>query len=335
MKFCVFGAGAVGGFVGGMMARSGAEVSLIARGEHLAAIRRDGLKVVAGDEEFTAAAVATDRPADLGKQDVIFLSTKAHALADAAAAMEPLIGSDTVVVAAQNGLPFWYFHAHGGPHDGRTLQSVDPGGRIAAGIGCRRALGCVITSSNEVAAPGIVRNIGNRTFALGEPGGSLSDRLRRVAAAMEAAGLEAPLHSNIRNEIWVKLWGNVSFSCMAALTTARLGPLVERPDLARLAVAVMEEVREVGEALGVTFRDSIDGRIAGTRQVAGHKTSILQDLERGRPMEVDAIAGSVVELARLLGVETPTVDLIYALLRQRAREAGLYPETGFDPLAST
>lgn len=335
MKFCVFGAGAVGGFVGGMMARSGAEVSLIARGQHLAAIRRDGLKVVAGDEEFTAAAAATDRPDDLGEQDVIFLSTKAHALADAAEAMEPLIGNGTVVVAAQNGLPFWYFHAHGGPHDGHVLQSVDPGGRIAAGIGCSRVLGCVITSSNEVVAPGIVRNVGNRNFALGEPGGSLSSRLRRVAAAMEAAGLEAPLHTAIRNEIWVKLWGNVSFSCMAALTTARLGPLVERPDLAQLAVAIMEEVREVGEALGATFRDSIDGRIAGTRQVAGHKTSLLQDLERGRPMEVDAIAGSVVESARLLGVETPMIDLIYALLRQRAREAGLYPETGFDPLAST
>ena len=335
MKFCVFGAGAVGGFVGGMMARSGTEVSLIARGEHLAAMRRDGLKVVAGNEEFTATATATDRPADLGKQDVIFLSTKAHALADAAAAMEPLIGSDTVVVAAQNGLPFWYFHAHGGPHDGRTLQSVDPGGGIAARIGCRRVLGCVITSSNEVVAPGIVRNIGNRSFALGEPDGALSARLRRVAAAMEAAGLEAPLHTAIRNEIWVKLWGNVSFSCMAALTTARLGPLTERPDLARLGIAIMEEVRAVGETLDVTFRDSIDGRIASTRQVAGHKTSLLQDLEQGRPMEVDAIAGSVVELARLFGVETPMIDLIYALLRQRAREAGLYPETGFDPLAPT
>ena len=335
MKFCVFGAGAVGGFVGGMMAQSGAEVSLIARGEHLAAMRRGGLKVVVGGEEFTAFATATDRPADLGVQDAIFLSTKAHALADAAAAMQPLLGGDTVVVAAQNGLPFWYFHAHGGPHDGRTLQSVDPGGGIAAGIGCRRVLGCVITSSNEVVAPGVVRNVGNRSFVLGEPGGSLSDRLRRVSAAMKAAGLEAPLHTAIRNEIWVKLWGNVSFSCMAALTTARLGPLVERPDLKRLSVAIMEEVQKVGEALGVTFRDSIDGRIASTRKVAGHRTSLLQDLERGRPMEVDAIAGSVVELARLLGVETPTIDLIYALLRQRAREAGLYPETGFDPLAST
>lgn len=334
MKFCVFGAGAVGGFVGGMMARTEAEVSLVARGAHLDAIRADGLSVATPDEEFTVTVAASDDPADLGVQDVVFLSVKAYALADAAKAISPLLGPDTVVVSAQNGIPFWYFHGHGGPLDGHVLQSADPGGRIAAAIGCERVVGCVIDSSNEVTAPGSVRNLGNRGFRLGEPDRSRSGRLAQVAAALEAAGLDVTQHDEIRNAVWVKMWGNVSFSSMAVLTTSRLGPLVERDDLRALGIAIMEEVQTIGEALGVTFDAAIADRIEGTRRVAGHKTSILQDLERGRPMEVDGITGAVVEIGRLLGIDTPTIDLIYALIRQRAREAGLYPETGFDPLAS-
>ncbi|MEX2455028.1 MAG: 2-dehydropantoate 2-reductase [Rhodospirillaceae bacterium] len=337
MKFCVFGAGAVGGFVGGMVARSaaetGAEVSLVARGAHLDAMRRDGLTVETPDETFTVRPVATGDAAELGPQDVVFLSAKAWSLGDAAAAMQPLLGPDTVVVSAQNGIPFWYFHAHGGPLEDRTLQSVDPGGRIAAAIGCDRVVGCVITSSNSVDAPGRVRNIGNRVFALGEPDRSRSERAARIAALLEQSGLSAPVQDDIRGDVWVKMWGNVSFSPMAALTMSRLGPLVERADLRALGTAIMEEVQSVGEALGVTFGATIASRIEGTRRVAGHKTSILQDLERGRPMEVDGITGAVVELGRLLGVATPRIDLAYALLRQRARSAGLYPETGFDPLA--
>lgn len=337
MKFCVFGAGAVGGFVGGMMARSaaetGAEVSLVARGAHLAAIRADGLRVATPDEEFAVAVAATDDPAALGAQDVVFLSVKAHALGAAADAIRPLLGPETVVVSAQNGIPFWYFHAHGGKLDGHVLQTVDPGGRIAAAIGCERVVGCVINSSNEVVEPGVIRNIGHRVFALGEPDRSRSDRLLRIAAALEAAGLEAPVHDDIRDEMWVKMWGNVSFSPMAVLTMSRLGPLVERDELRALGTTIMEEVKAVGEALGATFHAKIAERIEGTRRVAGHKTSILQDLERGRPMEVDGITGAVVELGRLLGVATPMVELVYALMRQRAREAGLYPEIGFDPLA--
>ena len=332
MKFCVFGAGAVGGFVGGMVARSGAEASLVTRGDHLAAIRAGGLEVIAGDEQFTVRIPATDRPEELGPQDVVFMAVKAHGLAAAARAIGPLIGPETVIVSAQNGIPFWYFHAHGGPFDGRALRTVDPGGAIASAIGCERVIGCVITSSNEVARPGVVRNIGNRVFALGEPDGSSSERLAAVASAMEEAGLRAPVHAEIRNELWVKIWGNVSFSPMAALTMARLGPLVEHEDLRHLAIAVMREVQAVGEALGVTFTQDIQSRIDGTFEVPGHKTSLLQDLERGRPMEVDGITGAVVELGRLAGVPTPTINLVYALLRSRAREAGLYPETGFDPL---
>jgi len=335
MKFCVFGAGAVGGFVGGMVARGGADVSLVARGVHLSALQANGLKIVTPDEEFAVDVPATDRPADLGVQDVVFLSAKAHALTVAAEAMRPLIGPDTVVVSAQNGIPFWYFHAHGGELDGHTLQTVDPGGRIATAIGNERVIGCVITSSNTVEAPGVVRNIGNRVFALGEPDGSQSGRLAEISALLEAAGLSAPSGGDIRSEVWVKMWGNVSFSPMAVLTMSKLGPLVEGEDLRALGVAIMEEVQTVGEALGVDFTSTIESRLEGTRRVAGHKTSILQDLEAGRPMEVDGITGAVVELGRLVGVETPMIDLIYALMRQRAREAGLYPEIGIDPLAFT
>ena len=336
MKFCVFGAGAVGGFVGGMMVHAGhAEVSLITRGDHQAAIQTDGLRLRRGDVEFTVTPAATDTPADLGVQDVIFVTAKAHALSVAADAMQPLIGPDTVVVAAQNGIPFWYFYGHGGNLDGHTLQTVDPGGKIAGAIGCQRVIGCVITSSNTVEAPGIVRNIGNQVFALGEPDGSSSDRIRKISDALIKSGLEAPIFDELRNEVWLKLWGNVSWSTMAALTTSRLGPLVEQPDLQQLGVDIMKEMQEVAEALGITFREGIDSRIEGTKKVAGHKTSILQDLEAGRSMEVDGIAGAVVELGRMLDIETPMVDLIYALLRQRARAGGQYPEIDFDPLRGT
>ena len=265
-------------------------------------------------------------------QDIIFVTAKAHSLGVVAEAMQPLLGPDTVVVAAQNGIPFWYFHAHGGTFDGHTLQTVDRGGRIAELIGCERVIGCVITSSNALEEPGVVRNIGNQIFALGEPDGSASERIDSVSRTLASCGLEAPMFKDLRNEVWLKLWGNVSWSTMAALTTSRLGPLVEQMDLQKLGVAIMSEMQTVAETLGITFREGIDSRIEGTKKVAGHKTSILQDLEAGRPMEVDGIAGAVVELGRLVNVETPMVDLIYALLRQRARASDQYPEIGFDPL---
>ena len=233
----------------------------------------------------------------------------------------------------RTGIPFWYFHAHGGDLEGHTLQTVDPGGRIANAIGNERVIGCVITSSNTVEAPGSVRNIGNRVFALGEPDRTQSQRLSDIASLLESAGLTAPTGGDIRSEVWVKMWGNVSFSPMAVLTMSKLGPLVEGEELQALGIAIMEEVQAVGEALGVEFTATIADRLDGTRRVAGHKTSILQDLEAGRPMEVDGITGAVVELGRLLDVETPMIDLIYGLMRQRARSAGLYPEIGIDPLA--
>ena len=334
MKFCVFGAGAIGGFVGGMVARGGAEVSLIARGRHLAAIRTAGLQVVTPTENFTAHVPATDKPEDLGIQDVIFLSTKAYSLIVASEAMQPLIGPETAVVSAQNGIPFWYFYGLGNNLEGHTLQTVDPGGKIASAIGNHRVIGCVITSSNTVEAPGVVRNLGNRVFALGEPDETHSRRLTEIAALFENAGLLSPIGLDIRSELWVKMWGNVSFSPMAVLTLSKLGPLVENEDLKALGIKIMEETQAVGEALGVKFNTNILERIEGTRQVSEHKTSILQDLEAGRPMEVDGITGAVVELGRLLNVKTPMLDLVYALMRRRAKQQGLYPEIGIDPLAS-
>jgi len=332
MKFCVFGAGAIGGFVGGMVARGQAEVSLVARGNHLSAIQKNGLKVITPNDEFTVSVPATNDPSELGPQDVVFLAAKAHGLTAAAEDMQPLLGPDTIVVSAQNGIPFWYFHAHGGPFDGHALQSVDPSGEIAASIGNHRVIGCVITSSNTVEEPGVVRNVGNRVFALGEPDGTISGRVKEISALMTNAGLEAPVTEDIRGDVWVKMWGNVSFSPMAVLTMSRLGALVEGEDLQALGVKIMEEVQTVGEGLGVTFRAKIADRLEGTRRVAGHKTSILQDLEAGRPMEVDGITGAVVELGRLLKIETPMINLVYSLMRQRSREAGLYPKIGFDPL---
>ncbi|PPR10201.1 MAG: hypothetical protein CFH41_01936 [Alphaproteobacteria bacterium MarineAlpha11_Bin1] len=332
MKFCVFGAGAVGGFVGGMIARTNVEVSLIARGEHLSTIKANGLKVITSEEQFVIDVPATDTPRDLGVQDVIFLSAKAHSLTDAAKAIRPLLGPETTVISAQNGIPFWYFYAHGGVLEGHTLQTVDPNRRIADTIGTKRSIGCVITSSNTIEAPGVVRSIGNQIFSLGEPDGSISARLKQVANLLESAGLSAPTSGNIRGELWLKMWGNVSFSSMAVLTVSKLGPLAEDKDLQALGISIMREVRSVGEALGIEFNATIQERLESTKRIADHKTSILQDLEFGRPMEVDGITGAVVELGRLLGVQTPMIDLIYSLMRQRAREAGLYPETGVDPL---
>lgn len=334
MKFCVFGAGAVGSFAGGMVADAGeAEVSLVARGAHLGAIREKGLTVETPDRTFTVRPAATDDPAALGPQDVVFLSTKAPALPAAAAAMQPLLGPDTVIVAAQNGIPFWYFHAHGGPHDGRTVQTADPGGRIAAAVGCDRVIGCVVNSGNEVTAPGTVHNMGNRGFMLGEPGGSMSDRIAAVSGLLERAGIAAPVSTDLRMEIWVKIWTNASFSPIAALTGSTIGPILARPELEALGIRLMEEAKAVAEALGIVFDTPVTDRISGSRRTNPHKTSILQDLERGRPMEVDGVTGAVVELGRVAGVPTPAMDTIYALLRQRARCAGLYTETGFDPLA--
>ena len=328
MKLCVFGAGAIGGQVGAMLARSGVEVSLIARGPHLEALRRDGLTLETAEETFTVKLPATDDPAELGPQDYVFVGLKAHSVPPVVERMQPLLGPDTAVVTAVNGIPWWYFHGVEGPFAGRQLSSVDPGGRQWSGLGPERAIGCVVWQAADIVAPGRVRLSYGERMPIGEPDGSRSERVLALSKALIAAGMKSPAKRDIRNDIWMKLWGNLSFNPLSLLTHGTLETLAGDPDTAGTVRQMMIEGQAVGEALGVKFAIDVDRRIEGARSVGAHRTSMLQDLELGRPVELDALVGSVVELGRLTGVPTPTIELVYGLARQRAREAGCYPEPG-------
>ncbi len=326
MKICIYGAGAVGGFFGARLALAGHEPSLIARGAHLAAMRDNGLTLISGGEEHVVGVRCSDDPAELGRHDAVILTCKAHAVAEAAERMAPLLGEDTAVVTTQNGLPWWYFEGISGPHHGRGLASIDPGGRIGAAIAPRRIIGGVVAAGCKIQAPGVIHHGAAGTIVMGELDGVDSERCRTLAAILAGAGIEASVTSEIRGEIWAKLWGNASFSSIAVLTGSSVGGLAADPALVALACAIMEEARAVGAAFGVTFPVSIAQRVEHSRTMGGHKTSILQDLESGRPMEVDAVVGSVVEAARIAGIATPRTDEIYALVRRRAIEAGCYPD---------
>ena len=325
-RICVFGAGAVGSLIGGRLAVGGAEVSLIARGAQRAAIACGGLVVAYRGEMVRLNPPVHADPSDLGPQDYVILTVKAPSLGEAAASLAPLLDAGTTVVPMQNGLPWWHFLPSGGRFAHSRLVSVDPDGRIAAAIGFERVLGCVVGAAAELVAPGHVRCPGGGALILGEPGGTDSARARRLARALEAGGLGARIGNDIRGDIWAKLLGNVSFSVVAALTGGRLVDLADDPGIRGLARAVMAEAAEIAAALGITIPVSVDDRILTTRSMGNHKTSLLQDLEAGRPMEVDAIAGSVLEAGRLAGVSTPLIEAAYVLLRRRAIEAGLYPD---------
>lgn len=326
MKICIYGAGAIGGLLGGRLAAGGNDVTLIARGANLAAIRADGLRVDDRGEVFQAHPRCTDSSNDAGPQDYVILTMKAHGVAAAARGIAPLLGPDTAVVTMQNGLPWWYFQDAEGALGGRVPQSVDPGGVITEAIGMERVIGAVANAATSVPEPGSVRCIGGGMFTLGEPGGGQAERCRRLVDTIGKSGLVGKFTEDIRGEIWAKLWGNVSFSALAVLTGAPLAPLVGEPAIRRMARRIMEETQAVAEALGVRFPITIDQRMETSAGMGAHKTSILQDLEAGRPMEVDAMIGSVIEAGRIAGVETPLTDMIYALVRQRAIEAGLYPD---------
>ena len=325
-KICIFGAGAIGCLIGGRLAASGTEVSLIARGRQLEAIDKGGLVVEFKGEQAHVHPPASADPADFGPQDYVFLTVKAPALGDAAAALGPLLGDDTTVVPAQNGLPWWHFLHPDGPFAEHCLVSLDPDGRIAASIGFPRVLGCVLGAAAEIIAPGHVRCTAGGALTLGEPDGADSERALRLAVALEGAGFGTRISNDIRGDVWAKLLGNVSFSVIAALTGAGLLDLAEDPETCGLARRMMAETAAIAAALGITIPVSVEDRIASTRTMGNHKTSILQDLEAGRQMEVDAIAGSVLEAARLGGVAAPMIRAAYALLRTRAIEAGLYPD---------
>ncbi|MBB4267006.1 2-dehydropantoate 2-reductase [Roseospira visakhapatnamensis] len=322
-RVCILGAGAIGGYLGARLALAGtAEVSLVARGPHLEALRTHGLTLIEGDRHHTVRVPATDTPADLGPQDYVIVTLKANAVPDAVPLLQALLGPETCVVMGVNGVPWWYFHRCPGPWEDHRLASVDPGDAQWTGIGPDRVLGCVVHPAAEVEAPGVVRHIEGTRFSLGEPSGDRSRRALVLAAALSAAGLKAPVRSDIRTEIWVKLWGNLCFNPLSALTGAPLDALCADPGTRGVARAMMLEAQAVAESLGIHVPIDVDRRIAGAAAVGAHKTSMLQDLERGRPMEIEALVGAVAELGRLVGAATPTLDTVLALVRLRAQLAG-------------
>ena len=324
MKVCIYGAGAIGGYMGALMHRTGAEVSFVARGAHLEAMRRDGVRVLMDGRELVARPACTDDPAELGPQDYVVIALKAHSVPGVVDSMQPLLGNDTGIVTAVNGIPYWYFHKHGGAFANSTLESVDPGARQWNMLGPERAIGCVVYPATEIAEPGIVRHLYGDKFPLGEPSGERTERVERLSALFEAAGLRAPVLDNIRDEIWLKLWGNLCFNPISALTHATLDVIASDPGTRAVAKAMMLEAKEIADRLGVSFRVDVERRIEGARKVGAHKTSMLQDLERGRAMEIDPLVTVVQEMGRITGVPTPTLDTVLALVKQRARIAGLH-----------
>src|SRR6056297_916403 len=316
MKICVFGAGAIGGYMGVKLAQAGADVSLVARGPHLAAMQANGLKLIEeGGEETVVEVNASDNPADLGEQDYIIVTLKAHSVPPVVDKMQPLIGPNTTIVSGVNGVPWWYFHKLGGEHEGTRLESVDPGNAQWDGFGPDRVLGCVVYPAAEVIEPGVVKHIEGNRFSLGEPDGSKSERAMALSKALSSAGLKAPVRPRLRDEIWVKLWGNLSFNPISALTHATLDVLCTDPGTRAVARGMMVEAQEIAEKLGVKFPIDVDRRIEGGAAVGAHRTSMLQDLDMGRPIELDALVTAVQELGRLTDTPTPTIDTVLGLIR--------------------
>jgi 2-dehydropantoate 2-reductase len=314
MKIAVIGAGAIGGYLGAKLALAGEDVTFIARNRNLEAINARGFRLVLEDgRELHASTVrAVQRMADAGPQDVVLITVKAHQLVDVLPGMRDLFGEQTAVVTMINGVPWWYFHKLAGPYEGRALKSVDPDGSIAATIEPQRIIGSVVYPAAELLEPGVVKVIEGNRFTLGELDGTRTPRIDALSKALMAAGFKAPVSRDIRSEIWVKLWGNLSFNPLSALTHATLEEICAFPLSRDLAARMMAEAQTVGEKLGVEFKVSLEQRIAGAAAIGAHKTSMLQDVERGRALELQALVGSVVELARITETPTPSIDAIYA-----------------------
>jgi 2-dehydropantoate 2-reductase len=321
MKYAVVGAGAIGAFVGAMLAKSGEDVTLIARGAHLRAMQERGVRVIGSLGEFEVNPAATDDPASVGAVDVVLLTLKAHSLTEMAPRLAPLLGPETCVVSAQNGIPWWYFYRHGGEWAGTHLEKVDPGGIISRSIDSARVIGSVVYPSTIIAEPGVIEHIEGTRFAIGEPDGSKSERCRRIADAFIKAGLRCPIRTDIRHDMWVKLMGNVAFNPISALTRATLVEIVQCPETRALAAEIMTEVEAVARKLGIDIGISVEQRIEGAEKVGHHKTSMLQDLEAGRPLELDAIVGAMVELGGKLGLSLPCTRAVYACVKLLARSA--------------
>ena len=325
-RICIFGAGAIGGYLAAALDNAGAAVSLVARGPHLEAILKNGLTFEKDGVTSTHHLPASSDPADLGLQDVVFLAVKAHGIPAIIDGLKPLLHDDTIIVPAVNGLPWWYFHGAGTGTalDEQPLLAVDPDRRIWDEIGPQRAIGCVVYPACEIAAPGHVRHLDGDRFSLGEPSGERTDRIRDLSALMIAGGLKAPVRPRIRDEIWIKLWGNCSFNPVSALTGATLDEIGNDPGSRQLVTDIMTEVQAIGEAAGARFGVSIDKRIAGATAIVGHKPSTRQDIEAGRPLEIDPILTAVIELAERLEIEAPALSRVTALLKLQAAKLGLY-----------
>ena len=323
MKIAIYGAGAIGGYLGAMLKEAGEDVSLIARGPHLAAIKANGLTLKIGEKTIVNHPDATDDPRELGEQDYVIVALKAHSVPNVVDQMQPLLGEKTAVVTAVNGVPWWYFYGLEGDWGARQLRTVDPEGKQWSGIGPERAIGCVVYPACEIAEPGVVEHISGNRFSLGEPNGDKTERVQRLSKAIASAGLRAPIR-NIRDEIWVKLWGNLTFNPLSALAHATLDIVATDPGTRSVAANMMAEAQKIGEKLGVRFPVDIEKRINGAAAVGAHTTSMLQDLQLGRPMEIDALLTAVQELGNITQTNTPTIDTVLPIIQQRARVAGCY-----------
>ena len=324
MKIAIVGAGAIGGYLGGWLAASGEDVTLIARGKNLEAITAHGMRVIGEDgvEVVSTGVRAFERPRDAGAHDAVLLTVKAHQVAAVAADLKDLCHEETAIITMQNGIPWWYFQKHGGEYDGQSVRASDPDGTIAKAVDASRIIGSVVYPAAVLESPGVVRVVEGKRFTLGELDGKTTPRIERVSAAFSKAGFKAPVTDDIRGEIWLKTWGNLSFNPISALTHATLVDLLRFQPTRDLSVAMMREAEQIANKLGVTFRVGIEKRIAGAEKVGAHKTSMLQDVEAGRPLEYEALVGAVAELGRLVGVATPHIDSVYACVSLLAKTLG-------------
>lgn len=321
MKICIFGAGAIGGLIGGQLARAGVDVCFVARGPHLQAMQTHGLRLRMDGQEHVVHVPCSSNPADLGPQDYVFITLKAHSVPGAVESMRPLLHANTAVITGVNGLPYWYFHHHGGKYAGTILNSVDPGGLQWRVLGPERGIGCVLYPAADLVEPGVVEHAYGKKFPIGEPSGQPTARLQRLHEAMTTAGFEAPIRADIRDEIWLKLWGNLCLNPISALTQATLDVITSDPPVRALARGMMLEAQTIAEHLGAHFRVDIERRLNGAGAIVGHKTSMLQDLEQRRPMEIDPLLGVIQELGQLVGVPTPLADTVLALVKLREKTA--------------
>lgn len=312
MRFLIAGAGAIGAYIGAKMTRAGADVTLFARGPHLRAMQEHGVRVKSVEGDFEARPWIAGTLEEVGPVDVIILGVKAHGLAQLAPQLKPVMGADTVVVSTQNGIPWWFFQGFGGPWDGTKLERVDPGGVISESIEAWRVVGSLVYFGTEIEQPGVIRHTEGNRISLGEPDGTRSDRCRRIAETLTAAGLRCPVTARIRHEIWVKILGNVAFNPISALTGATLVKMARDPDVSKLVRNMMQETEAVAAKLGLELPISIDQRMAGAERVGEHKTSMLQDLEAGRPLELESVVGAVVELGERMDVPMPHTKAVFA-----------------------